>query len=137
MQEISSQEWESKMATDITADQIGEEMAGWMREAAQPAVPGETVGSAIARAARVLRLKRGRVKKYWYREVTAPPAHEVDAVRMRIAQRRREERQRFIDQFHEERARYEDERAALLDDLKAIHPWLARLAPPPPPDLED
>lgn len=62
-------------------EQLREEMRKLVRQAAEPARAGESVKAAIGRAARVLGLGHGRVKRYWYGEIQVPPAHEVDAVR--------------------------------------------------------
>ena len=68
--------------------QLRDEMRNLVREAAEPARAGESVKAAIGRAARVLGLGHGRIKRYWYGEIQVPPAHEVDAVRAALAGRR-------------------------------------------------
>lgn len=60
-----------------------------VRQAAEPARPGESVKAAILRASRVLGLGHGRVKRYWYGEILVPPAHEVDAARRAVDARTR------------------------------------------------
>src|SRR5574340_852005 len=57
------------------------EMQSIVREAAVPAIPGETVKAAIGRAARRLQLGFGRARRYWYGEVRAVPAQEADRLR--------------------------------------------------------
>ena len=69
-------------------EQLREEMRSLVRLAAEPARPGESVKAAIGRAARLLGLSHGRVKRYWYGEIQVPPAHEVDAVRNAVSGRR-------------------------------------------------
>ncbi len=64
-------------------DVIASEMAAIVRLAAEPVAPGETVGELIRRAARRVGLSYGRVKKYWYREITRPPAHEYVLMQQR------------------------------------------------------
>ncbi len=68
-------------------EQLREEMRSLVRQAAEPARAGESVKAAIGRAARVLGLGHGRVKRYWYGEIQVPPAHEVDAARAALAAR--------------------------------------------------
>jgi len=58
-----------------------------VRQAAEPARIGESVKAEIGRAARLLGLSYGRVKRYWYGEIAVPPAHEVDAIRAAIGRR--------------------------------------------------
>ncbi len=70
-----------------TPQQLREEMKILVRRAAEPARSGESVKAEISRAARVLGLSHGRVKRYWYGEIQVPPAHEVDAVRAAMAAR--------------------------------------------------
>jgi hypothetical protein len=67
--------------TDFTPESVRDEMAGLVRRAAEPILGGEQIRDQIGRAASVLSLDPGRVKRYWYREVERPPAHEVEAVR--------------------------------------------------------
>lgn len=69
-------------------EQLRDEMRNLVRQAAEPARPGESVKAAIGRAARVLGLSHGRVKRYWYGEIQVPPAHEVDAARAALSGRR-------------------------------------------------
>ena len=69
-------------------EQLREEMRNLVRQAAEPARPGESVKAAIGRAARALGLSHGRVKRYWYSEIQVPPAHEVDAARAALSGRR-------------------------------------------------
>ncbi len=69
-------------------EQLREEMRNLVRQAAEPARPGESVKAAIGRAARVLGLGHGRVKRYWYGEIQVPPAHEVDAARAALSGQR-------------------------------------------------
>lgn len=68
-------------------EQLRDEMRSLVRQAAEPARPGESVKAAIGRAARLLGLSHGRVKRYWYGEILVPPAHEVDAARSAISGR--------------------------------------------------
>lgn len=69
-------------------EQLREEMRNLVRQAAEPARAGESVKAAIGRAARLLGLSHGRVKRYWYGEILVLPAHEVDAVRNALSGRR-------------------------------------------------
>ncbi len=68
-------------------EQLRDEMRSLVRQAAEPARPGESVKAAIGRAARLLGLSHGRVKRYWYGEILVPPAHEVDAARSALSGR--------------------------------------------------
>jgi hypothetical protein len=72
-----------------TPEQLREEMKRLVRRAAEPARAGESVKVEVGRAARVLGLSYGRVKRYWYGEIQVPPAHEVDAIRAAVAGRER------------------------------------------------
>ena len=73
-----------------------------VREAAEPASPGDSVKSAIRRAARRLGLTAARAHGHWYGRVRWVPAHEMDALRARRHELALEELRRS------------DERAALL-----------------------
>src|SRR5258708_7445211 len=57
------------------------EMRVLVRQAAEPAVAGEGVKAAIARAARRLGFSYGRTKRYWYQEVLHPFAVDVERAR--------------------------------------------------------
>lgn len=70
-----------------TPAELRNEMKTLVRRAAEPARAGESVKTEIGRAARVLGLPHGRVKRYWYGEIQVPPAHEVDAIRAVMAAR--------------------------------------------------
>jgi hypothetical protein len=70
-----------------TEKSVRDEMQRLVRLAAEPARPGELVKEEIRRAARFLGMDPGRVKRYWYGEIEMPPAHEVDAVRAKLAGR--------------------------------------------------
>lgn len=60
------------------------EMARLVRLAASPAIPGEKVPHAIARAARRLGLHRGRVNSFWYGKARKVSPDELEVAR-RIA----------------------------------------------------
>jgi len=66
------------------------EMAQLVRYAADPAVPGERVPHAIARAARRLGWSRSRVKAFWYGEARRIEAHEIEEARSLAAERARD-----------------------------------------------
>ena len=61
-------------ASEASASDLLKEIAGPLR-------PGEKTACAIARAGRACGLKASRAKAYWYDEVLAPRASEVDAIR--------------------------------------------------------
>ena len=65
----------------VTAEAIAMEMSAIVREAAEPSVPGESIKSAVRRAAFRLGLTYRRVRSYWYTEVRTVPAHEADRLR--------------------------------------------------------
>lgn len=57
------------------------EMSDLVRYAATPAVPGERVPHAIARAARRLGFDRGRVESFWYGKARTVTPEELDKAR--------------------------------------------------------
>jgi hypothetical protein len=57
------------------------EMARLVRNAAEPAVPGERVPHAIARAARRLGWARGRVSSFWYGKARRVAPEELERAR--------------------------------------------------------
>jgi hypothetical protein len=61
---------------------VPEEAQQIVREAAEPAVPGESVKAAIGRAARALGLSYARARGHWYRQARLIPAEEADALRL-------------------------------------------------------
>lgn len=79
------------------------EMARLVRGAAAPAVPGEKVPHAIARAAQRLGLPRGRVASFWYgkaRTVTPEDlerARDIAARRSKDVELLRNEHRRALD----------------------------------------
>lgn len=66
------------------------EMARLVRGAAAPAVPGEKVPHAIARAAQRLGLDRGRVASFWYGKARAVSPEELERARDVAARRSRD-----------------------------------------------
>ena len=79
------------------------EMSRLVRLAASPAVPGERVPHAIARAARYLGFDRGRTETFWYGKArnVAPEeletARRVDVQRAKDAELLRHEYRRAVD----------------------------------------
>jgi hypothetical protein len=63
------------------------EMSQLVRSAACPAVPGERVPHAIARAARRLGFDRGRVESFWYGKARAVSPEELERARQVAAER--------------------------------------------------
>jgi transposase-like protein len=61
---------------------VPEEAQQIVRLAAEPAVPGESVKSAIGRAARALGLTYARARGLWYRQARLISAEEADALRL-------------------------------------------------------
>lgn len=59
------------------------EMAGIIRDAAQPGQPGESVKAAIGRAARRLNLGYSRARAIWYGQARMIGAEEADRLRAR------------------------------------------------------
>lgn len=62
------------------SETASERVARLLRDVAAPAVPGERVVHAIARAARRLGWDRGRTKRLWYREARRVDADEMLAI---------------------------------------------------------
>ena len=71
----------SKKAKGIVVTAAVMEMTRLVRSAASPAVPGEKVAHAIARAARRLGFDRGRTESFWYGKVRAPSPEELETAR--------------------------------------------------------
>lgn len=63
------------------------EMSQLVRSAASPAVPGERVPHAIARAARRLGWDRGRVTSFWYGKASRVSPEELERARQVAAER--------------------------------------------------
>lgn len=63
------------------------EMSRLVRHAASPAVPGEKVPHAIARAAHRLGLSRGWVTSFWYGKARSVDPDELEAARAEAARR--------------------------------------------------
>lgn len=57
------------------------ELRARVREAAEPAVPGERVGAAILRASRNLGIAYSRARAHWYGLARSAPAWEADQIR--------------------------------------------------------
>lgn len=68
----------------VTPERVRSEVQHLVREAAEPAVVGESVKAAINRAARALQLSAGRAKRLWYGEVAVIPTHEYLSIRERL-----------------------------------------------------
>jgi hypothetical protein len=71
----------SKKAKGIVVTAAVMEMTRLVRSAASPAVPGERVAHAIARAARRLGFDRGRTESFWYGKVRSPSPEELETAR--------------------------------------------------------
>lgn len=69
---------------------VPEEIHRLVREAAEPAIPGERVTGAIQRAARALGLSYARARSHWYGLARLVPAEEADALRLARIQLNRE-----------------------------------------------
>lgn len=74
------------------------EMARLVRGAAAPAVPGEKVPHAIARAASRLGLPRGRVASFWYGKARTVAPEELERARD-IASRRSKDAELLRDDY--------------------------------------
>ena len=121
-----------RTSVDVTAEQIVDQMAELMREAAgPPEAADEKVDQAIGRAARILKIDRGRAKKFWYREISRAPAFEVDTVRARIVELRRW-RRGLLNGPPSKIAQQET-----LRDAIDLCPCLAILAPPKVERIEE
>ncbi|MFT8245215.1 hypothetical protein [Roseomonas sp. BN140053] len=88
------------------------EMHELVHEAARPAVPGERVGAAIARAAKVLGLPYARARAHWYRLARQVTAEEADTLRARRRQLMIERAQQLEHEAAALRARYSQQDAA-------------------------
>lgn len=74
------------------------EMARLVRGAASPAVPGEKVPHAIARAAQRLGWDRGRVASFWYGKARAVTPEELERARD-VATRRAKDAELLRDEY--------------------------------------
>lgn len=63
------------------------EMTRLVRQAASPAIPGEKVPHAIARAARRIGLAKGRVESFWYGKARKVEPDELEAARQAAVER--------------------------------------------------
>lgn len=79
----------------------------WVREAAEPAAPGESVKAAINRAARRLGLGYARARDHWYGRARSVPADEFRAVEARLPEILRERAARLEHDLAATRARLE------------------------------
>lgn len=75
---------------EATVESIVAEGRSIVVSAARPVEPGDSVKAQINRAARRLGLKPSRAKRYWYGEITNPPAAEIEAMRRKIGSTRAE-----------------------------------------------
>lgn len=81
-----------KRGTELSSVECIEEIGRLVRHAAEPAIPGEKVPHAIARAARRLGWERGRVSSYWYGKVRRADASELERARAVAAENSKEAR---------------------------------------------
>ncbi len=93
------------------------EMSRLVRLAASPAIPGEKVPHAIARAARRLGVTRGRAECLWYGKIKNIPPEELDATRAEAIKRSRD-----AELLRNEHRRALDILARLEAGLAAIDP---------------
>lgn len=98
---------------DVTDCALQDEMAGLVREAAEPRPAGDSVKAAIRRAATALRMPDRRVRRIWYRE----PDIAIGASEYLGAQRRMENlRLRKLEALRQQvavlEAQYRDDRDA-------------------------
>ena len=66
------------------SEAVGQQMSLWVREASEPAQPGEHIGQRIRRAAKRLGLSESRAKRFWYGEKTRVSAAEYLSVQDRL-----------------------------------------------------
>ena len=97
------------------------EMAGLVREAAEPRPAGDSAKAARQRAARVLRMPERRLRRFWYREpdVTVG-ASEYLETRRRIEEKRRREIERLRTQLAVIEAQRRDNLDALVEDARRL-----------------
>jgi len=116
--------------SEITADQVRENMRAIVREAAEPIAPDDTIKARIRRAARRLGLPFGRAKRLWYGEAAQIVAEEYLNANNKIHHRRMQraaELRRELETLNKDIEGYGERRAGYLQDAS----WLmARLAPP-------
>lgn len=120
--------------SEVTADDVRDEMSALVKEAAEPARVGESVKAAIRRAARRLNMRYGRVKRHWYGEARQVSADEYLNAQQKIEHRRKQraaELRSELDILERDYARRHAE------FLQSAHPALARLAPPAPAASKD
>ncbi len=116
--------------SSVTAETVRDDMSGMVRTAAEPRPAGDTVKSAIGRAAQVLRQPVPKVKRWWYGEAT-PSAPEYLETKRRLEERRQREIAQAEQQVALAYARYRDDRDAFVRTLVEIfgprHPIVTKL----------
>lgn len=85
----------------LTREQVLHEMQRYVREAAEPARPGETAKEAMNRAARVLNLKAARVRELWYGRARLVPAEEHEAARAAYVRHREQLKRLYAQKLSE------------------------------------
>lgn len=105
----------------MTECALREEMAGLVREAAEPRPVGDSVKAAIRRAATVLRIPDRRVHRYWYRQPDiAVGASEYLETRRRIDAKRRRDIERLRTQLATIEAMRRDNTDAMVHDMRQL-----------------
>lgn len=95
MRDISSPRGDNPSEGPVCPDGLLIDMHRMVREAAEPAAPGEGVKAAIGRAARRLGLRYSRARAHWYREARSVPADEWIAAQQARLRLRRERAERL------------------------------------------
>ncbi len=100
--------------SEIVADQL----SVWVREASEPALPGEHINQRIRRSATRLGLSEGQAKRAWYREWRRVPADLYLSVQSRMHEIADEQARLVRAQLQlleTKRRAYERDKAAVAD----------------------
>lgn len=108
----------------MTPDAIAEEMRSWLPLIASPIRPLEPVPFWLARVARITRLPKARITRYWHRRVERPAAHEYLALKQAYEAEMRK--------YRVMETAYEAERQRLIEAAPALaHLFPASFTAPP------
>lgn len=107
-------------STEMNAEVIAAEMRSYVREAAEPCQPGDSVKAQQNRASVVLRKPTGWIKRAWYGERKQYPAEEYLETRRRIEEKRRREIERLRAQLASIEAMRRDNIDALVEDARTL-----------------
>lgn len=104
----------------MSAEAIRAEMTQMVREASEPRPAGDSVKSAINRAAVCLRRPPGWVKRHWYGEARRIEAPDYLETRRRIDDKRRRDIERLRTQLATIEAMRRDNTDAMVHDMRCL-----------------